>query len=744
MRDNNYNFSREPTWINKNSFFPPLIIMLFIVFGWLTAQDSLNVTWVSSCLGSVSYRVSTGVNSGSAYLFNYQEASVLMMSLDNPVHPLRLCEIGNPGETGKGILVDSLYYQAVGHYGLFVYNLANSSRPVRISSCRTGNASSVALSSQYAYVASQDSGLVVVDITDPSAPIKVGSLNLGSERGIDIAVSDTVAYVSCYSKLAIINIRDPAHPSLIGWWYSSYYPFDAMRNVVKQGNYVYLADFDCGIWVVDVSDPAHPVAAGSLACGLVLDLAVSGTHIYAALEDQGLGVIDCTNSDSMYVVSIFDTPGIAEGVCVRGNIVYVADLYSTRVVNVSDPNHPYEENYYNNLYGFPIEVALAGHYAYVAYGYCGLQIVDISEPAFPQPIGSCATPADARGISVQDSFAYVADGGSGLRIINIHNPQSPYETGFWCPSSVEVDINSVAVSGNYAYLAGYPGIEILDISNPQNPIRIFEYPYYCYYIMKDGDYIYVANAIINVADPYHPYQIGTCGGLGDCAVKDNYLYKLGDYRLPIYDISDKSSPVKVDSVEIIGQGLAIEGDNLYIGEGDYYGPGYGYQLHVVRITNALHLEIIGYYPQIRNGGIWPSYRLKVSGEYIYLPTDAGFQIYRFTGLPAVQESEETKVVGNPVRIIPNPFREHVFLTVDPGILADLNPQNRLAVTILKIYDSAGRLVKTITTEADRSVPSVNFQWAGRDEYNRRLPAGVYLYRLTSVGHSWTGKIVLIR
>jgi hypothetical protein len=444
----------------------------------------------------------------------------------------------------------------------------------------------------------------------------------------------------------------------------------------------------------------------------------------------------------MFVVSILAMPDCAEGVCIWGDIVYVADLYSTRVVNVSDPSHPYEEYHYDNLGGWPIEVALAGHYAYVAYRFSGLQIVDISEPAFPKPIGSYNTPGEARGVTVQDSFAYVADADSGLIIVNIHDPQRPFEVGHWCPSSVF--INSVVVSGIYAYLAGYPGIIILDISNPQYPISIFEYPYYCEYIMKDGDYIYSGNAIINVADPYHPYQIGTCGGLGDCAVKNNYLYKLGQVRMPIYDISDKSSPIKVDSLDIIGQGLTIEGDNLYTGENDYYGSGDGYQLHVVRIADPLHPEIIGYYAKIRNAGGSPSYRLKVSGEYIYVPTNAGFQIYRFTGLPAVQETGGIKTVGNPVRIIPNPFREQIFFTIDPGILADLNPQNRLAVATLKIYNLAGRLIKTFTTTAGKSASSINIQWDGKDESGLRQPAGIYLYRLTTAGQSWTGKIVLIR
>ena len=62
------------------------------------------------------------------------------------------------------------------------------------------------------------------------------------------------------------------------------------------------------------------------------------------------------------------------------------------------------------------------------------------------------------------NYAYVADGWSGFRIINISNPASPTEVGYHDTPGYA---NGVYVSGNYAYVAnmsgtsGTPGLSII-------------------------------------------------------------------------------------------------------------------------------------------------------------------------------------------------------------------------------------------------------------------------------------------
>jgi len=73
-------------------------------------------------------------------------------------------------------------------------------------------------------------------------------------------------------------------------------------------------------------------------------------------------------------------------------------------------------------------VAVAGTHAYVADGYFGLQVVDISNPASPTLIGSTDTPSFARGVAVAGTHAYVADGYFGLQILPTQcQPSTPVE-----------------------------------------------------------------------------------------------------------------------------------------------------------------------------------------------------------------------------------------------------------------------------------------------------------------------------
>jgi len=264
-----------------------------------------------------------------------------------------------------------------------------------------------------------------------------------------VAISGKHAYVADYDKgLRVIDISDPAHPYEVGFYDT---PGQAW-GVAVSGSYAYVADGNWGLRVIDVSDPAHPTDVGftytpSVACGV----AVSGTYAYVA-DENGLGVIDVSDPAHPAEVGFYDTPGYAYDVAVSGTYAYVADGASgLRVIDVSDPVHPSEVGFYDTP-GSAYGVAVSGTYAYVDDLFYGLRVIDISDPAHPTEVGFYGTPGHAWGVAVSVPYAYVAEGPSGLRVIDVSDPVHPSEVGFYdTPESAY----GVAVSGPYAYVADY-------------------------------------------------------------------------------------------------------------------------------------------------------------------------------------------------------------------------------------------------------------------------------------------------
>ena len=82
-----------------------------------------------------------------------------------------------------------------------------------------------------------------------------------------------------------------------------------------------------------------------------------------------------------------------------------------------------------NTPGSALGVAVEGSYAYVADGDSGFQVIDLSNPASPQIVGSVDTPGYTYDVAASGTYAYVADGYSGLQVVDVTNPASPTIVG---------------------------------------------------------------------------------------------------------------------------------------------------------------------------------------------------------------------------------------------------------------------------------------------------------------------------
>jgi hypothetical protein len=62
-------------------------------------------------------------------------------------------------------------------------------------------------------------------------------------------------------------------------------------------------------------------------------------------------------------------------------------------------------------------VADSGTHVFVADGESGLQVIDVTNPASPQIVGSVDLPDNPNGVAISGTRIYVADGESGLQVL---------------------------------------------------------------------------------------------------------------------------------------------------------------------------------------------------------------------------------------------------------------------------------------------------------------------------------------
>jgi hypothetical protein len=157
----------------------------------------------------------------------------------------------------------------------------------------------------------------------------------------------------------------------------------------------------------------------------------------------------------------------------------------------------------------------------------GLAATHAAPPSL-QPLLQGKWPAWPRGgyasdVKVVGNYAYVTDadyasddypsGPRGLEVIDVSNPANCVRVGGYATSG---RANGVAVSGNYAYVADYDaGLQVIDVSNPTNCVRVGGYDTsgFAVGVAVSGNYAYVADGTLQVIDVAQPGQLRARGRL---------------------------------------------------------------------------------------------------------------------------------------------------------------------------------------------------------------------------------------
>ncbi|MDZ7399744.1 MAG: BACON domain-containing carbohydrate-binding protein [candidate division KSB1 bacterium] len=337
-------------------------------------------------------------------------------------------------------------------------------------------------------------------------------------------------------------------------------------------------EFHKQLSIANVGDSLNVRLVGRWGGGPCYAVATDGKYVYRGSGGY-LEIFDVTNPAAPKMIGQVMTPDVVREIAVSGHYAYVADYDAgLRVIDVSVVSSPREVGFYDTP-GDARGVAVSGPYAYVADYDAGLRVIDVSVVSSPREVGSYDTPGYAFGVAVSGHYAYVADGGSGLRVIDVSVVSSPREVGFYDTPGWA---NGVAVSGHYAYVADYAdGLRVIDVSVVSSPREVgyYDTPGDARGVAVSGHYAYVADGdaglrVIDVSVVTSPREVGfydtPCYAEG-VAVSGHYAYVadvLGGLR--VIDVSTVTSPREVGFYDTpaSARGVAVSGHYAYVADAD--------------------------------------------------------------------------------------------------------------------------------------------------------------------------------
>lgn len=222
-------------------------------------------------------------------------------------------------------------------------------------------------------------------------------------------------------------------------------------------------------------------------------------------------------------------------------VLFSAALYS-QDITIEQVGH---------LAGWPGGFGVEDNYVFLATGP-SLTVFDLSGTQIQQ-VASVALPSEPSDVFTSGSTAYAVDG--SLRILDISDPEDASLLTTYEVSGVNVSVQHVYVSGNYAYVAAdMGGLRVLDVSSPSSPVEVGSLAISDarrVFVLDNRAYVVSSGSpsklwVVDVTSPASPASMGSCQvqGSNGIFVLGNTAYVACGWQggIQIVDISDPASP----------------------------------------------------------------------------------------------------------------------------------------------------------------------------------------------------------
>jgi hypothetical protein len=635
---------------------------------------------------------------GNQYLVVCGGTKMWLINVQSPNAPSLTATVEvATGTTCEGIATSGSYaYVAAGGAGLRIYNIATPAVPTFVASMDTLQyCENLVISGQYAYIAAAGRSHIV-DITNPATPVYAGRIAAYGGYHQNINVRSGYAYVCNYDAgLAVVNVTNPASPVNV----MEITGMQRLASIVFDGNYAYMAVGDLGMKIFNVVNPAAPVLVSTIATpGRAAyvsygAITIGGTptgHIYVSNRNPAPGIsainvsVPATPATSAFLAALASATGSAFTPFYAGGKVYVA--YGTAGLRIVDVTTPSQPSLLSTLAlgGESRGVVVSGNHAYVAAMDSGVHVVDVTNPAGPTKVRTIGT-SRARGIAVNGNHVYVGTRDSGLVVLNIATPANPT----WLTNVRGLDIENVAAAGNVVGVSLYSSIRFYDVTVPASPVVKGSTP-----TLRTGNEGF--------------------------AIEGTYAYVPDGDSLKIFNIADPMTPALVSKIKTGGYGYAAALAGRYC-----YVASEGTGVRAIDITTPTAPTEAGYYD-----GVPQSRGVAANGEYIYVAEKLdGVSVYKNDLATSVGTEEPVPTTFDLLQNYPNPF--------NPTTTIGIQIPERSFVTLEVVNLLGQRVAVLVKQQLPAGAYTVPF-------ISTALPSGLYFYRLQANGFSAVRKMMLLK
>lgn len=274
------------------------------------------------------------------------------------------------------------------------------------------------------------------------------------------------------------------------------------QDVVKQGNYLYLAQGEGGLLIIDIGNPVEPQIVSSTSenvRGYSTKIEIVDSVVYLAAGTFGVSVLNVVNPETPQVKAT--NLGIKPARNLHIMEKYLLTAISEQGVNVSNINNPEFPDIRGGVQTPGYAYGLTTHdttLLLIATGEMGLTTYNISD--FQDGYGQyplvdwCDTPGYAEAITINEteSIAFMACGTAGLQVIdysdttNVHIVGS-FDNGGYAKELIYKD-NKIFMTAELS------GLQVIDVSDYTQPYLIGELDTeFALGIDMDDQYIYIAD-----------------------------------------------------------------------------------------------------------------------------------------------------------------------------------------------------------------------------------------------------------